>query len=147
MLGWIHRSNMDSLFTGKNCERVRPASNSQNEKYTKMFEPITRSTCGVNHHTHYTLNDNLIKFTGDPATLLDGGYEVVENLPQTLLLTKNEEERYRLKKSQSLLLQQTLARIPIKVRDDGVFGLDAWRKVIGNKPHTVGGRDSKCCKR
>ena len=77
-------------------EWARRLSNSQNEKHTKNFEPITRSIKTLAELTttrtmHSAVPNNLIKFTEASFNLLDDGH-VVENLPQLLLPTKNEDD-------------------------------------------------------
>ena len=149
-------------------EKDRLTSNSQNEKYTKIFEPITQSlknladipstTLHVNNVTHA---DDLINFE-DPNNLIDDQDDLINFkdpnnlidfqddhiLPTPLQPTPNGIELKHDTDDDSFFndvnpdddsFLNTVRSIPDKDRDDGVFGLNINRKCIGNNTFIVKG--------
>ena len=123
-------------------EKERLARNSQNDKYTKIFEPITRTlknlsdipTTSTTTTLHPTHAENLNDFK-DPTNLID----VKDNpsLPPPSLIPEDSDIKYD--DDDDDLFLHIVRSIPAKEKDDGVFGLNIDNKRIGDNTFTVKG--------
>ena len=137
-------------------EKARLSTNSQNEQYTKIFEPITNSIKSLKEISvaATTTNDkthdkkNLIDFNHD---LIDTPVndDVYDTLPQQPLIPmdaetyeKEEEEGEKYRPHVSLY-KTALVNVPVKSRDDGVFGLNAKTQRFGDNTYSVDGNTLK----
>ena len=122
-------------------ERSRVTKNSENEKYSRIFEPITKTMKTLNDlsppTTHeVTEHPNLITFTEKNNEMM--------NLPPPTIQpsSKEEEEEEDIKHTlsphkQHSPVQRALSDIRKRARDDGIYGLNWETKKIGGRPFTV----------
>ena len=129
-------------------EKERLARNSQNDKYTKIFEPITRTlknlsdipTTSRTTTLHPKHAENLIDFK-DPTNLID----IKDNpsLPPPSLIPEDSDIKYDIKTDDDDddddLFLHIVRSIPAKEKDDGVFDLNIDNKRIGDNTFTVKG--------
>ena len=113
-------------------ETRRLQKNSQNEKLAQIFEPITKTMQSLADVAPTKVDlitaDDLITF---PKPLKDEPLVPAEPLKDEPEEEEEEEEED--------LYRKALQKIPKKSRDDGVFGLDAGRKRISDRPYSVEG--------
>lgn len=105
----------------KEKEQKRVQKNTQSEKYTGIFEPITESIQSLAHQKpkEDLITGDLLQFETKP--------EQVQDKP-----VKRDTEQIN-------LYQKALQIIPKKARDDGVFGLDSGRRQVSGRPYWVEG--------
>ena len=128
-------------------EKERLARNSQNEKYTKIFEPITRTlkdlsdipTTSTTTTLHPNHAENLMDFK-DATNLID--VKDNPNLPPPSLIPEDSDIKYDIKTDyddDDDLFLHIVRSIPAREKDDGVFGLNVDNKRIGDNTFTVKG--------
>ena len=122
-------------------EKTRLTNNSQNEKYTKIFEPITRTLKNLTDIpttttiSPYTDGKNLIDFK-TPANIIDVNDN---NVHKTPTLIPNAEYEIKAEDDDNDLFSEIVKSIPARERDDGVLGLDIKHHRIGDNTFTVKG--------
>ena len=122
-------------------EKTRLTNNSQNEKYTKIFEPITRTLKNLTDIptpttiSPYTDGKNLIDFK-TPANIIDVNDN---NVHKTPTLIPNAEYEIKAEDDDNDLFSEIVKSIPARERDDGVLGLDIKHHRIGDNTFTIKG--------
>ena len=128
-------------------EKERWKNRSHNEKYVKMFEPITRTMKSLadvqqQQQKHYDVKNeeeqpDLIDFSPEEETFVPIHTPKEEEqhggtwIPQDLTTLDHPP--------QESLYKQALDSISKKDRDDGIFGLNWKQKTIGGRPYSVTG--------
>ena len=142
--------NLETQVRAKR-ERERLTSNSESEKYAKIFEPITQSM-----RTLHTIASSSSSSSSSPRT---GGQQSVNSGSTVKSAEKKEEEEeegeegeendhYDHSKEDSIskeddndnespLLHQALSQVSKTQRDDGVYGINWAKRTIGGKDFTV----------
>ena len=101
----------------KQKESQRLEKNIQTEKYTNIFEPITKSVESLKKPEPVEVVDDLIELPTDvKPNILEPSDPVEPNL-----------------------YQKALQMIPRRSRDDGVFGLDSLRRQVSGRPYWIEG--------
>ena len=107
-------------------EKRRINKNTQNETYTGIFEPITKSI------------QSLAPRAEKKDDLLTG--ELMEIEPNDATAIESEKiEPVKEENDQVDLYKKALHIIPKRARDDGVFGLDSGRRLVSGRPYRVEG--------
>ena len=123
-------------------EKTRIANTSRSEKYTKNFEPITKSLksltdISATRNTIPLTDNNLIDFT-ERNDLLDEPM-----LPIMDVKTEDDDDESDTNLPPGQLYLDAVASVPVRARDDGVFGLNVDRQTIGGRPFYVEGNTLK----
>ena len=134
----------------KQREEKRSVAGARSEKYTKMFEPVTKSIEKLipkppppQNLINLNPQPNLLHVDPQPPNLLDE-----ENPdPNPILEPKREEEDDEEKffeEPNNELYRQALSLVPQKLRSDGVLGLDTESHTIGSYEYEVKGDMLHC---
>ena len=118
-------------------EAKRRRNENRTEKYTKMFEPVTKSIAKLTAHAHPTAN--LLNLPN--AQLDEPVLEPVKIEPKEEPV--KEEERF-FDEPNNELFRQALALVPENLRDDGLLGLDINTHTIGSYTYEVQGNILQC---
>ena len=102
-------------------KKERLVDKSRNQKYAKIFEPITRTLKDLSDIPSSKSTENLID--------IETGDDLIALKPEKREAEANPGELYR----------AALTMIPRKDRDDGTFGLNTDTQKIGNYAFTVDG--------
>lgn len=108
----------------KQREQRRRVNTSQNERYTRMFEPVTSSIKKLMPHEN----------------ILD------QAVPQTAapLLNPDIKEDKFYEEPNNDIYRQALTEVPENLRSDGILGLNTWTHSIGEYEYEVKGDILHC---
>ena len=110
-------------------EKDRENDSSNRKKYTKMFEPLTESIQKLKPEPQPVVSN---------ATPLVDFEESKEEEPENFLDDLNEIDE------PGWLYTQALQRVPLALRDDGMFGLNTNDHTIGDWTFEVAGNHLLC---
>ena len=113
-------------------EKDRIAKTTRREKYTKMFEPVTKSL------------ERLVT-PAPPATnnLVDLTDVIPEHVNVPLEPMKEEKDEFEEMQEPGELYKEALNNVPIRRRDDGMLGLNPEKHSIGDYIYEVVGNTLK----
>ena len=121
-------------------EKDRLVSSSRNEKYTKIFEPITQTLKHIadipSVPSKNNNNNNNLTATGSTTTTDDLKPFTVKKEDDD---DDEEEEHEQEEPRPGELYREALKIVPPDDRDDGTFGLDTVTEKIGDYTFTIDG--------
>ena len=110
-------------------KKERLVDKSRNQKYAKIFEPITRTLKDLSDIPPSKSTENLIDTETPPVD------DLIDLKPDVVEKREADEEQ----PNPGELYRATLKMIPLKDRDDGTFGLNTDTQKIGDYAFTVDG--------
>lgn len=135
-------------------ERERLSANSESDRYSKIFEPITQSMKSIHDAVTTTMTTKVTprkrarssSAAGNddrtPAARESGDDDDHQEINDGRLVEKKEEvEGEETDDDPARVVQHVLSKIKHSQRDDGVFGLNWAKKTIGAYPFQVDGNN------